>query len=85
MNIDALDHFQLEAGIVDFLLKRLDLFERPELPGGDVHQGADHTSYTGNLADVFQGNRVKAAAVPAKCHFHALFSPSFFRIDSLSN
>ena len=69
MDIDRLDHFQLQSSGVDFLHQRLDLLFRPVDTGGLIQQ-THQAGHAGNLLHILQRNRVGLAAIPAECHFH---------------
>ena len=69
VDIDGLDHFQLQSSGVDFLHQRLDLLFRPVDTGGLIQQ-THQTGHARNLLHILQRNRVGLAAIPAECHFH---------------
>ena len=74
MDVNGFDDFDLKAGVIDFLFQRRKFLLRP-VHTGRLFQQAHQACHSGNLLYIFQGNRIRCAAVPAKSHFHQINTP----------
>ncbi len=71
MDIDALDHFHLEAVLVHFILKGLEPIEGPHFPDRDIGKTCRHTRDTRNLANMLKTDAIIPKGEPSKNHFHS--------------
>jgi hypothetical protein len=71
MHGNALDHFKLQAAAFNALTQGVELAHGPDFAHRHVIDRGNNAIHTGNLADVFQLDRV-GFTIPAERHLHGV-------------